>query len=750
MNEISFEKTTKNETFAHKLWRWFIAPAPQILEPDQRRQATLLSSLLLGIMLLAVLVESITVTVIEVENYTGYRQTIASVCVLAVIYVFSRTRHVRLTGMLTVISISLAIFITALAQPFGVLGGLLDYLIISIWLGSLFLKTGELALLLVVELLGMLLFPLFTPMITLNDILIGPFSFVLVTSILMIFIKRYQNLLEQDRRAELAEKEERSRHEAARAGTLLRVAERLNAQLDQDTLLKAISEEIVRAFGTPVSHVMLYDEREKVLRSVAGEGLSPELINSIPSFPKETYDRIVAELGPVFTIADLQSLPGNPYLNEFKRLNFRSIAFATMHYEHELIGSLNVVTLGHIRDFTEAELLLLHGLADQAALAIVNTRLFKDARRRLEHLQALRAIDIAIASNYDLQETLNVLLDQIMKQLQVDAAAILLLDETSQQLEFGTSQGFQTSTLRYTRLKVGEGMAGRAAQQKQIINVRDLRIDPQTLVNASAIAKEGFISYYAAPLISQGKVKGVLEIFHRTLLNPDKEWADFLEALAGQAAIAIESTTLFEDLQRTNDELSQAYDSTIEGWSHALDLRDKETEGHTRRVTELTLELARVFGFSEPELIHIRRGSLLHDIGKMGVPDKILLKDGPLDQEEWEIMRLHPVYAHEMLQPVNYLQPALDIPYCHHEKWDGTGYPRGLKGEAIPLSARIFAVVDVWDALISDRPYREAWSPEKVLAYIQGEAGRHFDPYVVEIFADFMKQIQWQKINKKS
>ncbi len=228
-------------------------------------------------------------------------------------------------------------------------------------------------------------------------------------------------------------------------------------------------------------------------------------------------------------------------------------------------------------------------------------------------------------------------------------------------------------------------MAGRAAQQKQIVHVRDLRVDPQTLVNASSLAKEGFVSYYAAPLISQGKVKGVLEIFHRTILDSDKEWFDFLEALAGQAAIAIESTTLFQDLQRTNDELSQAYDSTIEGWSHALDLRDKETEGHTRRVTELTLELARVFGFSDAELIHIRRGALLHDIGKMGVPDKILLKEGPLDPDEWDIMRQHPVFAHEMLVPIHYLRLALDIPYCHHEKWDGTGYPRGLKGEAIPL-----------------------------------------------------------------
>ena len=740
MREIPAEKTTKAETFTHKLWRWFIAPSPQIQERDQRRLATLLSTLLLGLIFLAVIVESITVAFIQEENYTGYRQTIASVCVMVIVYMLSRTRYVRVTGVLTSLSVSFAGFIVSLAQPSAVLGGLLDYLIISIWLGSLFLKPGELALLMAADLVGLLVFPLLAPIVTLNDILIGPFSFIFVTSILIILIARHRNLLEQDRRAELAEKEQRSRHEAARASALLRVAERLNAQLDLDTLLKAISEETTRALDTPISLVTLYDQMHNAFYSTTAVGISPELIKNMSPFPRALYDQTIKDFGTPFGLPDLQIFPSLPNFDQFKQLNLRSLAFATMKYGHELIGTLTAITLGEYRNFTEDELLLLQGLADQAALAIINTRLYKDAHRRLENLQALRAIDIAITTNRDLQEMLHVLLDQITNQLHVDAAVILLLDETKGQLEFGTSQGFQTSTLRFTSLRIGEGMAGRAAQQRQVIHIRDLRIDPQTLVNASSLVKEGFISYFAAPLISQGKVKGVLEIFHRALRDPDKEWLDFLEALAGQAAIAIENTTLFEDLQSTNDELSQAYDSTIEGWSHALDLRDKETEGHTRRVTELTLELARVFGFSDAELIHVRRGALLHDIGKMGVPDKILLKAGVLTPEEWDIMRQHPVYAHELLLPINYLRPVLDIPYCHHEKWDGSGYPRGLKEEKIPLIARIFAVVDVWDALTSDRPYRAAWAPEKVLAHIQEGAGQHFDPHVLEIFVDFMKQ----------
>jgi putative nucleotidyltransferase with HDIG domain len=177
-----------------------------------------------------------------------------------------------------------------------------------------------------------------------------------------------------------------------------------------------------------------------------------------------------------------------------------------------------------------------------------------------------------------------------------------------------------------------------------------------------------------------------------------------------------------------------AYDATIEGWSAALDLRDEETRGHSQRVTEMTVKLARSLGLGEEELAQVRWGALLHDIGKMGVPDGILLKPGPLTDEEWVLMKKHPTFAYEMLSPIHYLQSALDIPYCHHEKWDGTGYPRGLKGKQIPLVARIFAVVDVWDALISDRPYRKAWSEEKVREHIQAGAGTHFDPQVVKTF----------------
>ena len=195
-----------------------------------------------------------------------------------------------------------------------------------------------------------------------------------------------------------------------------------------------------------------------------------------------------------------------------------------------------------------------------------------------------------------------------------------------------------------------------------------------------------------------------------------------------------------ENLRTANKRLSDAYEATIEGWSHAMDLRDRETEGHSRRVTELSIKLAQAMGMSEEEILHLRHGALLHDMGKIGIPDSILHKPDDLTEQEWAIMRQHPRFAFEMLNSIEYLRDALEIPYFHHEKWDGTGYPQGLKGEQIPIAARIFAVADVWDALTSDRPYRPAWSREAALNYIQEQSGMHFDPQVVEQFFKVIQQ----------
>ncbi len=222
-----------------------------------------------------------------------------------------------------------------------------------------------------------------------------------------------------------------------------------------------------------------------------------------------------------------------------------------------------------------------------------------------------------------------------------------------------------------------------------------------------------------------------LESTARAVLDPAS--GSVLEVQAASRDIT-ERKNAEEALQIAHDNLREAYEKTIEGWVRALDLRDRETEGHTQRVTELTLRVAAKLGLNDDELIQIRRGALLHDMGKMAIPDEILQKPGPLNEAEWEEMRRHPIYAHNMLSPIAYLHPALEIPFCHHERWDGSGYPRGLKGEEIPLTARLFAVIDVWDALCSDRPYRKKLPRNEVITYLKEKAGTLFDPRLVELF----------------
>ena len=392
------------------------------------------------------------------------------------------------------------------------------------------------------------------------------------------------------------------------------------------------------------------------------------------------------------------------------------------------------VSMPVTRPITPEQTTLLNSLAELAGATLHRMSLHEETVRRLDQLAALHSIDMAIAGSVELRMILNILLEKVVTQLNVDAAGILLLNPITLRLEYSAGRGFQSRVYERSSLRMGEDHAGRAAMERCLAHIPNLSENGSAFPRTALLAGENFVEYFAVPLIAKGEVKGVLEVFHHVPLVAGQDWVNFLETLAEQAAIAIDSTQLFENLQRANLELGVAYDATIEGLSRALDLRDKETEGHTLRVTERTLRLALAIGVGEAELVHIRRGGLLHDIGKMGIPDAILLKPGPLTDEEWVIMRRHPVYAYELLAPIAYLHPALDIPYCHHEKWDGTGYPRGLHGEQIPLAARIFATVDVWDALRSDRPYRKGWPEEKVIEYIKNGSGTHFDPTAVELF----------------
>lgn len=338
-------------------------------------------------------------------------------------------------------------------------------------------------------------------------------------------------------------------------------------------------------------------------------------------------------------------------------------------------------------------------------------------RQQLARVQSLRAIDLAILGTTDVRRVFKIVLDEAMARLQTDGGMIHLFKPESLLLDAVSFVGDCRCEMDRPPIRLGDGVAGRAALERRTVSES----------GANRIT-------YATPLVAKGKLIGVLSLTCRASFTADQEWIDFFETVSGQAAMAVDNGQMYADLQRSMLDLHLAYDTTIEGWSRALDLRDEETEGHTQRVTEMTMKIARMAGIGDAQLQQIRRGALLHDIGKMGIPDRILLKPDKLTDEEWVQMRKHPTYAYELLKPIEYLRDALDIPYCHHEKWDGSGYPRGLKGEEIPLAARLFAVVDVWDAIRSDRPYRKGWSEKKSLEFIRSVTGTHFDPKAVEIF----------------
>lgn len=240
------------------------------------------------------------------------------------------------------------------------------------------------------------------------------------------------------------------------------------------------------------------------------------------------------------------------------------------------------------------------------------------------------------------------------------------------------------------------------------------------------------------PMTAKGTMVGLVQVQSPVAGLFDPTDASLLGMITNTAAIAIYNVRLAQNLERTTQDLTNTYEAAIDGWTRALELRDFTTERHTQRVVALSMELGKKLGLNSNDLLRIRRGAQLHDIGKMGIPDKILLKPGPLDDSEWRIMRRHPVYAYELLRPIPHFNDIIDIPYCHHEKWDGSGYPRRLKGEEIPMTARIFSIVDVWDALSSNRPYRSAWPANQVMDYIHYQTNKQFEPRVAHAFLELM------------
>ena len=343
----------------------------------------------------------------------------------------------------------------------------------------------------------------------------------------------------------------------------------------------------------------------------------------------------------------------------------------------------------------------------------------------------------------DLHRTANTLINHTVAQLKPDAADILMYDANTRAFTYVAGHGFRTPGFAHS--SAHRSLATQILRTSQRLHYSDLVKANPEWAHSQALMQEGFVGYAGLPMTVSGQMIGILETWQRGSFHPNASWWQCAEEIAGHGAHAVQRAGAFKQLKQAGTESAQTYDAMIEGWTRLLELRDHEPRGHSQRVTTMTVDLARLMGFPEHDLIHIRRGAMLHDVGKMGIPDSILLKPGSLTDDEWIVMRQHTTIAYEQLASIVELELALDIPYCHHENWDGSGYPRGLAGEKIPLMARLFALVDSWDSLRSDRPFRKAWPDDKVKAYILERGGKNFDPDLASKFTALLDLVLKKK-----
>ncbi len=359
-----------------------------------------------------------------------------------------------------------------------------------------------------------------------------------------------------------------------------------------------------------------------------------------------------------------------------------------------------------------------------------------------KELSTLLKVSSSLSSTMELAEVLQIAIESVTDLIGIETGAIYTLE--NERLYLGATTPPLPPEfpypLRFAHLAdhphICQTIANRAP-----VYLQNTRLAVLTPAEQAVVAARQLISVLYFPLLLKEEAIGVFIIGATHAERQfSKNEIDLCYILSAQVSLALANARLYQKAQQAIVDLNQAYDATLEGWSKVLDMRDHVTDEHTQRVVDLTLRLARRMGIPEAEMGHIRRGALLHDIGKIAIPDSILQKPGALDETEIPIMQTHPEKAYQIISQISYLVPAIDIPYCHHEKWDGSGYPRGLKEAEIPLTARIFAVIDVYDALTSDRPYRQAWSKEKALDHIQGQAGQHFDPHAVRAFMEMLAE----------
>ncbi len=509
---------------------------------------------------------------------------------------------------------------------------------------------------------------------------------------------------------------------------LARVNRALRESEDLETMMKNGLDAVLEALKAPAGSLLLYDPGKNRVEALAARGFFQNLP---PPHPQAGLTGLALK-GEVVVALDLRE---DPRVHPESRPHIPpgwSGVVLPLPMDSGVIGVLSLAWPA-AQAPSPAQVEQARVLAQTLGVAAHRASLRRRLKHQLENLESLRTIDQAIASSLNLRVILEILLTQLLR-LPLDAVALFLYDPARQSLSLEAARGFRSyRPLWPTHIPLSqESHIGQAALTGKPVHVPDLRKNPGG--EPDFTLKEGLVAERAYPLLAKGRLLGVLAVFTRRPWDLSRDEEAFLEAIADQAAVALDNAQTYQEVLESRRELALTYDLTLWAWAKAVELRDQETGGHTERVVGLGVRLAQALGLKGEELEDFRRGAILHDVGKIAIPDAILKKPGPLTEEEWQVMRLHPVYAYEWLKGIPHLRRALEIPYAHHERWNGSGYPQGLKGEAIPFAARIFAVVDVYDALTSDRPYRKAWPREKAVAYLKEEAGRTLDPEVVQTF----------------
>jgi|GEM_PF-2233715 Response regulator containing a CheY-like receiver domain and an HD-GYP domain len=545
-----------------------------------------------------------------------------------------------------------------------------------------------------------------------------------------VFYKEYNETLVRKLEDKMLQLQKSNKRLAA----LYQVSSNVHVIKSSSQLMKSILTSLIDIAGYPMAVFFTYEIMKNSFHLESSFGLPEMSNNGLEEFVFQVAKK-KGWLGTIKYDGKSLNIPDTGQEPDWvpNDLSIRSALYTPVYFEKTLLGIIGVFS-DQLNAFTIEDESDLNSLTSNFAIAIDNIESRERVNNQLKRISALHDIDQAINNLRDLNTILNIFLKHVINLLQIDAANILLLPYDEITFEYSTGRGFTTSLIENDLIRLGKSLCKQVAYTRNIVTVRDLNYSDVNSDFRKMWNAEGFALYFGVPLIAKGQVIGILEVFNRTAFQPNSEWIDFLITLAGQAAIAIENTRMFIDLQRWNIDLNIANDDTIQGWARAVDLHNHETDGHTQKVVEITCQMAKLAGIENEQMIHIKRGAFLHDLGKLLIPDAILQKPGPLSDEEWSVMRRHPQIAYDILYPIEYLRPALDIPFSHHERWDGSGYPNGLKGKQIPLSAQLFSVAHVWSSLTSDRPYRKAWSEAEVNNFIREQSGKFFNPQAVDLF----------------